>query len=1120
MNNILVNMTIPQLGQPDFQTQFEQFCIATTQNIERLMSIQYAKGNPGNSVYDEPLRIGYENGLLTPASAGFLNEIFGTSLTNLSDLLTVQQEIEQVAPTIGNQVAFKEFMTGSGDGVEININIDEETGYAYLADPYIFIDNRIKVLSRLIQEGQETYKSFTDFSVAIYGKGIYEEGQDKSDPNTWTWVFQKVEIVPKLYFDENVNEFCWKVNGQQTGVTAQGIKGNPGVNFNTLIALGTRLSEKIYFDPIQCIDEHGDRQWATCRDNGHWAYDIDGDLEYIEDPKDGDLAIVFYSEEDDYKSAFFGRVYIDAATNKPYVYIGSDQDTKHDIFECIKEYDMWKRMMEINENTEGAPRGYVLPANPTPSNSGNQDEFTNKTHMIYSENDHEDDEHYSKLHMAPVAAHGTQNVQDQPFNPQTDHIGDLQVDYNVGVQGNHVVRGNATVQGDTIMQGNMDVQGNVTTQGNVTVQGDIEARNIFMTGKKWEFEVDKPTLACMSKFKNFGYALKRSVNTTDKKFTYDIIMSGTLELNIGMLSMFRNTNELMSYPDLFAQRSMQGYGPNWQDINGAKNYDITQTNLFGAQGSSEKSKLYQVVKYEIPFEISKTITPNSSFVGGTNIFGYNTIRKTALWSRNDDCISQIVAPTNNGFDAISLRFGITGFNRFKINSTTEKCGAMFNIFEDYDEPLLTKGTYTLDQPVIVNNEIQFDPLNYMIPDDMQEIDEGEVKTLVNIFKQLNITSTTSEPLSGFAISGELYYAPLNTTINYYMDMFTRIFEMDDTIWEVDDIDNNIYDCTGLDYNISLKIVPVGCLRYNASSIYHDTPIWNAINVNNELQNETIKDIFRSTISNSNDSRTSNVGTYTSINPLISNKFIKSVSKSNINGPTGIIFKESNINSKYNISIFNQSDIAGNIEGVNIKNYNNLTTQYYDFTKNIRIFDDNIKICPNNIHDGKWKKDGESYYWESFDKIPYIFIPRCGYIGSSKVGDDVGIGVVKIGCGNLKPNSEQSSQGVPLIFGGLLVYPFSPCVIVKGTNDDLGRINDAHEDTIRPIAGVPISCGHYISRGRIMGVTNGEVGGMLSIDQSQITTNPEDWGVPKVKNNDIDILSGETSGSSGDNDSRE
>ena len=58
--NFLQGIPIPQLGG-GFAQQFTDFCNAVKNNFERLISIQYTKGNDGNSVEAKELIIDNSN---------------------------------------------------------------------------------------------------------------------------------------------------------------------------------------------------------------------------------------------------------------------------------------------------------------------------------------------------------------------------------------------------------------------------------------------------------------------------------------------------------------------------------------------------------------------------------------------------------------------------------------------------------------------------------------------------------------------------------------------------------------------------------------------------------------------------------------------------------------------------------------------------------------------------------------------------------------------------------------------------------------------------------------------------------------------------------------------------
>jgi hypothetical protein len=51
------------------------------------------------------------------------------------------------------------------------------------------------------------------------------------DENTgeYTYEYVKQSGWPTLYYNETTSQFCWAINGQPTGVNAQGVNGKDGI---------------------------------------------------------------------------------------------------------------------------------------------------------------------------------------------------------------------------------------------------------------------------------------------------------------------------------------------------------------------------------------------------------------------------------------------------------------------------------------------------------------------------------------------------------------------------------------------------------------------------------------------------------------------------------------------------------------------------------------------------------------------------------------------------------------------------------------------------------------------------------------------------------------------------
>lgn len=1208
MNNIFTEMRIPQLGDPTFQTDFNTFCEAIKQNIERLISVQYTKGEPGNSVYTIPVHVGYTStgvGNLTSLSAGILNAIFGT---NEFDTTKTPQDVNDIiagsgigmmvdndyftngelAPSIVvDGVEYKAIpsLMGNRAGFDIEINVDDITGEAYLASPYIFIDNRIAGLNRMVRRhahNDEIYKTFVDFSVAIYGKGTYvatNQSQDPHKPETWNWTFEAVQIVPKLYFDDRVDEFCWDVNGQQTGITAQGIKGDDGISPSMLIAIGSKNGSVITFSKIQAIDDEGRIEWASKNNDGIWGYQYNGEFVEIEQPKANDIALVFFPSGDHisgnpdnpYEYAYLGKVYVSSAG--VYTYIGFDEDGRCDIFESIKLHDYWTLMLNINSYSTGAPRGYILPAEPE-STTVDPNTKPTKVHMTYSERGrgHSDRAGFSKLHSAPIDRNGQPDPtkMSQTDNPQADHIGDWQVDYNMGIQGNTAVQGTMFVQGDATFNNNVTIKKDVYVQGGMTVQGTIIGQSFTVTGNPFGTVIGTPKVACMSRFKDVSYSLKRSINSRNKSFGYNVLISGVLELNIGVLSSF-NQSACITSP----HTALSGYGPNWRDdgpYSEARATDAAATNAFDATNCRQRSKLYNVVKYEIPFDISKEVETGALYNTSNstkNIFGFGYYSGKTPLNQTPHTIFQDKSTRGE----ISLRAVVEGFNKktLKLNGsssnytvygseiirTTDVDGILYMDINDSCSTVLDyiPSTVTADQTK-VNSAVTNGIIRKMT-------DQAD--------SQRKITQSSAQ--TNYSIYGKLRYAPYLMEFEYYFDLFPRIFEIDYTTWKRykgTDSHANEYFCSDLDYNIFLDIVPVGFVRYKQNTNEFHVPIWNAINVNNERSNSIRANISGLLISNlpnitlydeaeeeaqqqsqvdktnngsgngsgtvtPNDSQQeqqsgnsstemssggsssgSGTGTasgetgkdetseeqttrggakggdrassddessspssssssssseassstvvidrgtspqpdvpqtvsdefYTVANALISSMYKETFSQSKnsnaINGPQSVILSGEDIESQYIISVFDNPS-GKSIECLTVEN---LRANYFDITPSLRIVENNVKICPNNVYRGtwKWNNNENAICWESAEPVPVVIIPYEGYIGSYNAGQHQGC--AKLGCGNFKPE-DKNANGVPVTLNGVLMYPFTPCMIMMTPSNTATSSAGGKEDS--------------------------------------------------------------------------
>ena len=519
-NNFLVPITAPQLQNPNFQSEFDEFCSAIHDNFERLISVQYARGERGTSIESHEVHF-IENGdngwVLTEFGAEFLNKLF-TQLVNGFGSVQGIQGIQGVQGMPGESLQLftagmdKDAVLGLLDilappvvvdeqepertkhvinweawkTLSVVIFVDPDSETAYIGNPYIFIDNRINDLPNYVQILNENPNwEFTDYSCMYTGFSQYPSNNppmDFNDYSNWPWDGRISQVVPKLYYDENNKEFCWKVNGQETQITAQGLKGDPGISTAVHVCQGhVTGQEKNYLtiDLAERIDYTADppqRYWdeydadADPEDNAYMAIrNNDLIICYYEAPDDGETADRRYWDGTSWR-AFIGRAI--RVNNEIWVWMGSDPesgpDPRLDIF-----YTIWNQTVAdiLNStgydgsNTENQPRGIWVKDSTDDGNNG-------VLHMLYVDwvTDGEGTHSRRVLRISPVkTAQGTCDTVSPEVHPHSspeDDGYDFEIDYNIKAQRDLHVQGNTIVQNLTV-QGTLDQQGQIQTDLNI-----------------------------------------------------------------------------------------------------------------------------------------------------------------------------------------------------------------------------------------------------------------------------------------------------------------------------------------------------------------------------------------------------------------------------------------------------------------------------------------------------------------------------------------------------------------------------------------------------------------------------------------------------------------------------
>lgn len=276
MNEFLTRITAPTLGSATFATDLREVFQNIDDNFKKIVSAPYLEGQEGNSVEAYDMTI-VEDGELTEFGAAMMREILSDpSIETISDI-TSNPIYNSVGPA---QHTIYECLESSPT-MKVLRTIDPDTNdvdrWICSAEYYCFIDMRIEDLGNSGYPSSQT--TFIDYSCLVFAE--YEDGD---------WVFSKGNMMPTLYYSSEQSCFCWKVNGMETGIRAQGVKGDDGrppkaavvKGFGTVSDIGASKVVRIMVTEYSVFNTHIDgggelvveTSWGNIQDSGLQ----DGDL--------------------------------------------------------------------------------------------------------------------------------------------------------------------------------------------------------------------------------------------------------------------------------------------------------------------------------------------------------------------------------------------------------------------------------------------------------------------------------------------------------------------------------------------------------------------------------------------------------------------------------------------------------------------------------------------------------------------------------------------------------------------------------------------------------------------------------------------------------------------------
>lgn len=215
-NEFLARITAPTLGSSSFAQDLSEAFKNIDDNFKKIVSAPYLEGQEGRSIEPIDMPLLEEDGVtLTQFGTSVVECIFGDS-----DVHTLT-ELDELHPTygVGTNPVSKYIREHSTIKVLSKYNPDsgQIEDYICSAEYYCYLDMRIADLDRMQYPSQVV--DFYDYTCQIFGS---------YDTEAEEWSFTKGVMLPTLYFNPDQGFFCWKINNVETGIRAQGIKGDDG----------------------------------------------------------------------------------------------------------------------------------------------------------------------------------------------------------------------------------------------------------------------------------------------------------------------------------------------------------------------------------------------------------------------------------------------------------------------------------------------------------------------------------------------------------------------------------------------------------------------------------------------------------------------------------------------------------------------------------------------------------------------------------------------------------------------------------------------------------------------------------------------------------------------------
>ena len=485
----LTRVTVPSIGNSNFAEGIRNAFETINNNFKTIASLPFIQGVQGDSytLISKDIWTEVNNNItpvyyaLTKEGAVLLNSIFESvlddtkkfhegdsfdecktnklsdlSLNGVSPIDSFFIEENGIVEPVNNKLYFYSVIN--------NLNEEQET---YLGQYFYFIDYRITILGNGYQN--EKLSEFNDFT------GFY---QYQPASETEIERYNLLSIVPNLYYDRDKDDICWKYNGQKTGISAMGPKGEDGKDANFKIVYVKYINDTYnsgdilgYFD-----SEKADIEYTNTLDNCFCL------IQFVNVVTNGDNTVTITS----YVDSAFGEVYENKVYWQNSLKIGNLFNNQN-----ITKY--FCNMGNDPTGIENHPYYFAIPANLNRTNA-NEDSYkfghvfssSNDGNLVLQKAGNAFTEAGGQNPLYDLETEGTQNLFDiKNYDVNIDQK--LTVGGTLGVTGTATLNSDLTVGGTTILNGETTINDKLNiitsfseeaifTIGGATIQGDVHIK--------------------------------------------------------------------------------------------------------------------------------------------------------------------------------------------------------------------------------------------------------------------------------------------------------------------------------------------------------------------------------------------------------------------------------------------------------------------------------------------------------------------------------------------------------------------------------------------------------------------------------------------------------------------